>query len=126
LSHDTIDLSRRLADAAKAVDRFYHPDMYRLLETIHANTLLILQREKTMSQKIDDLNAGVSALTQTLAQTGQAITDEIAALRAALDQDDSTAIEQAIANLKTLNDQMVVANQQLAQSLPPPATPKTP
>ena len=114
MSHDTIDLSRRLADAAKAVDRFYHPDMYRLLETIHANTLLILQREKTIMSALDDLKAAVAQLSTDVA-------NEITALEAALSSNNDAAIEESVANLKQLsaNLQASVAPKPAAQ--PPQA-----
>lgn len=80
------------------------------LETVHANTLLILQRETTIMAAVDDLKAAVTQLATD-------VTNEITALQAAVSSNDTAAIEDAVTNLKTLS-----ANLQASVApKPPPA-----
>jgi hypothetical protein len=118
--HDTMDLARRLYSGAKdSVSYALHPndrDVYRLLETIHANTLILieqgnlsLQREKTIMTAQEDLKAIVT-------QLGVDVAAEIDALAAAVAAGDQQAIEDSVAQLKTLS-----ANLQASVAPKPPA-----
>lgn len=120
MPHDTMDLARRLYSGARdSVSNALHPndrDVYRLLETIHANTLILieqgnlsLQREKTIMTAQDDLKAIVT-------QLGVDVAAEIDALAAAVAAGDQQAIEDSVAQLKTLS-----ANLQASVAPKPPA-----
>lgn len=69
------------------------------LETVHANTLLILQRETTIMAAVDDLKAAVT-------QLGTDVANEITALQAALASGNDAAIEESVTNLKSLSAQL--------------------
>lgn len=66
------------------------------LETVHANTLLILQREREIMTAQEDLKAAVTQLATDVA-------NEITALQTALASEDTAAIEDAVTNLKQLS-----------------------
>lgn len=121
MPHDTMDLARRLYSGAKdSVSYALHPndrDVYRLLGTIHANTLILidqgnlsLQREKTIMTAQEDLKAIVT-------QLGIDVANEITALQTALTSGDDAAIEESVTNLKALSAQMQ------ASIAPKPPTP---
>lgn len=103
MTHDTVDLRRRIGDAFQSALHPNEHDVYRLLETIHANTLiliqqgnLILQREKTIMTGQDDMKAAI-------AQLATDIDAEIAALVAAQNNGDDAAFEASAQQLQALS-----------------------
>ena len=81
----------------------------------------LLQQDKNLMTKIDDLNNAVSTLAGNFVTLDTAIQAEIAAIKNALAADDTTAIETAVANIGKVSSSMAADAASLSDSLAPPA-----
>lgn len=129
MPHDTMDLARRLYSGARnSVSYALHPndrDVYRLLETIHANTLILieqgnlsLQREKTIMTGQDDLKASLTSVAATVSAIDTAVDQLIAAKNSGDDAAFEAAAQQIQALNTSLQSDVTKANSALT---PPPA-----